>query len=451
MKFIILLFIFTFASQVYSKEVKFCTPVQKFDLNPYREILDGKDMAYLPSIFLSYISTDPTEVGIFDAYEFSPDGKTFKARINKKLKWNDNSNITSKEAAFNIAKTLEYRPLGKRIKIVGQNKSLNTIKDIDTVSGIKILSDDLFEIRFESDIKNITGVLREALATGSRHNRFWLVSQDVDGIIKYASRHPVSKVTPNSLELSVDDISIKFVNGTLCKNAELGIYPDALQTNLNNYTSIPSPIQSAVSAVFNTNMDLKTRNDIALNIKKAFASNDQYKEVQSVSSFYLQGEPGYSNLKPWSNIKVSKSQSTLRYDIFFEIPVFKAIMKRSCSQCIFIGTDSSKAITGASVQLLSSAIFGGRHIILQDLLKWNGVAYFLKNAKQTVKMLNKISELSASTIPPDNKTLLEFELVSFKEMSVMPVARRTLVAYSAKNSPIYMDWNTGGEILFKRR
>ncbi len=425
----------------------YCVAVAKFDINPYREIIDGKDMTYLPALFLSYISTEASDIGAIKAYDFSPDGKIFRAKINSEAKWDDGSALLPEELVYNFIKVLENRPLGQRIKIKGQKK-ISKIEDIKSIEGIKILDSQTFELTFESSIQNITGVLREALSTGSRHNRFWIVSSQGTKT-KYFSRYKILDQSDHKITIDIKGQKIKFVTKDYCKNADIAVYPEFLQANLSDYTSESSPIQAAATIILNTNKPKDYRIKIANSIKEAFSKTDPAMGFVSANSFYIKGEPGYSGRNLWSSLEpLGFAQSPAK--VFCEISVYKDFLAKKFPSWIYLNTES-KDISSSDAQVLASSIFGGRHIIFQDLLKWKYVEGFLAKAPETLKILTKIEKLSASTIPPDSKVLLELENIAFNEASILPLGRRTLQVFTNKKSKIYADWNSGGEVIFKVR
>lgn len=412
----------TFAA---SKTVRYCVPVQKIDYNPYRRIDDGKELAYI-TLLKSYISTDSNEPGILSSYEFSPDGSEFTGRIAQGLKWSDGTELTSQQAADGISKTLKFRMLGERIKVARTD-----IVDAST-----------FKIRFESKIQNLTGVVREALSTNSRHNRFWPVK-----IVKGKAAPLVLGKFPQKDDNTFDVLgqNVQVVSQAKCEAAELSIFPEALKVKTSDYTIQRSPTASAVTLQVNTAKVGTTERKVLIGVLRSiFANAPETTGITQVESFFLAGEPGFNPKVKWPPIKEKPSR---QFVIGYEHPIFKRIVESAPpgTQIKLVALPSSEILDG---QILASGMHEGRHVIFQDILKWPRVSEFLTQAPRTKKVLEDISARSASTIPPDNQILGAFETAAMDEAALAPLARRHPIAYSLSSIPIRLSFSSKGEITF---
>lgn len=415
----------------------YCVPVEKIDFSANREIVDGKDLAYL-LLLRSYISSDPTEAGILEGYEFSPDGKTFTGRLSQNLKWSDGSIVTPLEAGEGIAKALPFRAIGKRIKVS---------KAAGNPSGVKIIDQRTFQIIFETEIENPTGVLREAFSTNSRHNRFWLTKNDggkPDVIAKngfLTSGKQVGFLVGKNKVLLADKES--------CKSPDFTIFIDTLTDGVSKYEIRRSPYSSAITLQPNsTRLTLIERKNLVKWVRGAFAAQAPESGIQEVKSFFFSGEPGFSPASTWENPLAPQFSKKIK--IAYEIPVFKAVLeaaaKRDKIEIEFIPFPFSDSDVDA--QVMASGIQEGRHVILQDVLQWPHVKDFMKKNPKTRKSLEVIAEKSASTIPPDNRTLHQFEVNAVTEQSLAPVARKYPLAYSKPNLQLCLQWTKRGELYF---
>ncbi len=437
-------------------DAKDCIPIEKIDLNPFREIINGKDLAYL-MLLRSYISTDDTETGILDKYEFSPNGKVFTAKVSSKAKWADGTIISSFEAAIGIAKTLQYRLLGQRVKVEG-TESLNSPGwESRTYSGIEIIDDRTFRIRLVSDIKNLTGVLREALSTNSRHNRFWPIRLDKNykksGKIEVLAKFPFSESEDGPV-LNIDGLRVLIANMEKCgRDSDFSMFPEFLNFEIGQFRTKMSPVASAVS--FQANLmnlpDLQERTNLIGWIRTAFSEQPITSGILSVDSFFLMGEPGYNAKIKWQK-RSSKNLLKRKFIIGYEIPAFKTVVEKAALRdgikidFVSLPYEANK-IDG---QMLATGMQPGRHLALQDILEWRNVREYLHADVKTTESLEKIAKLSAATVPPDLETLQTFEKNAFAAQSIAPIARKYPTAFSNSKLSVCLDWTSKGEMTFSK-
>lgn len=423
-KLIGMLFFFTFVnSPAFAAEYTYCVPVKKIDYNPFREIKDGKELAYL-TLLRSYISTDKSEPGLLSGFEFSPDGKTFTGRMASGLRWSDGSIVNVKDLAEGITKTLPFRSLGERVK----------------VAKLVIVDDSTFQINFATEIQNLTGVLREALSTNSRHNRFWPIKHTAEGVL-VLGKFP--QFQGNGFSVNGHKVGIE--GEEKCKSASMSIFFDSLPGKISDYQIRKSPTASAIFLQTNTkSLNLKERKILISLVRDAFAKAPLEFGVTPIDSFFLVGEPGYKPTQNWKTLSSKKDKGTKDLVLGYEHPIFASILKNT-DGIRLVQLPTAEKIDG---QLLASGIQDGRLVILQDILKWNNVNNMIEKAPRSHSSLLKIAELSASTIPPDNRVLSEFEEIAKDEAALAPVARRHPLAYSKLSMPIILDFNTKGEVTF---
>ncbi len=435
--------------------IKYCVPIKKIDLNPFREIKDGKELAYL-LLLKSYISNDSTETGILSAYEMSPDGKLFTGKIYDNLTWPDGSKFTPKDAAFGIAKALPFRALGQRIRIVGAEKvNLEGWED-RIYKGIEILNDTTFRLKLESDVQNITGVFREALTTNSRHNRFWPAKAGKKGW-QVLSKFPQLQ-TSAAFQFEVFGKTVSVTDDSNCNEVNFSIFLEALNLKTKSYDFKKSPVTSAISLQPNSmKLGLADRNVLSQIIRTAFeeaAKRNPNLGIISVKSFFQEGESGFERTRSWQYLtNSSKASAKRKWTIACESPIFKSVLRdyfiehKIEAKLIDIPFESNDI----DAQLLASGIQDGRHIVFQDLLNWPHVLAFFGANKKTIESLKVIAAKSASTLPPDSSTLGEFENHALGEVSFVPVARRTPLAYTDSKLPFVLAWTQKGELTFVQR
>jgi hypothetical protein len=422
----------------------YCVPAAKIDLNPLREINDGKEMAYIAALARPYISTHDGEKGILEAFDFSPDGKILTGRLQPQLKWPDGSIVTPEEVALAIRDELPFRPIGKRVKIEPNSTLEKSITYLDSRT---------FEIHFVSSIENLTGTLREALSSNSRQNRFWPMKK-VGPTVMYLLKTSSSPMSPGHVEFELGGSKVEVVNGERCLNADFTLYPESLK-NPEKYESIKNTHAQTLSMIMNTSrLDLKTRRQLGEWIRNSFTNLKDKPGIELASRHFGQSEPGFDESVNWpfsSGFPAELLHRKIR--IAYEIPVVKAVLEEAANKehLAFEFVQLPLLKSDIDVFVMSSAISNGRQVALQDVLKWSVVTEMLAAAPKTKSALQAIGKKSASTIPPDQRTLHSFEEASLVEQSVIPLARRYVVAYSRPNLPIVLTWSKVGEPLFSFR
>lgn len=422
---------------------RYCVPVVAFDFNPFREINDGKELAYL--VFMrSFISTVLEEPGILSQYEFSPDGRRFLGRVSESSRWADGSPLTAREAARTIAEGLRHRPIGRRVRVIGE----------------RVIDARTFELRLESKMENVTGALREALSTNSRQNRLWAAHFRFPKTGPVAATNPVEAL--GRFPFGYKNGRPGFTVGTHfvglaaqgeCAAADYGIFRGALSSGV-EYEAVRSSRPQAVTFEPSTKrLSLEKRKAVAAWLRGAFRSAPASLGLELVPGFFLPGEPGHDPAVSWPADEASSWQGEETLTLGIENPVFRTVLAEAAARqgkkIVFV--DFPLGNIDVDGQLLSSAIHDGRQIILQDLLTWSFVEEMMSGAPRTRASLRLIAARSASTIPPDAVILKEFEAAARDEYALVPVARRNILAYTKLGAPLRLEWLPAGEPVFRER
>ena len=440
---IVLALLALFTAPAHSKEYRYCVPLKTVGIDPFRKIVDGKMVAAYFLLTRPYISLN-SEPGILSAYELSPDGTVFTGRVNSKVQFNDGSKVTPYEAAYGIAHGISFRPIREKV----------TVDDSKFKDGIRVLSDDTFEIHLKSKIQNLVGVFREALSTGSSHNRMWPVklrdgSYDPSAPV-VVSRFPYT-VQHGDLVLTVSGNSIRVVGEDRCKNAEFGVFFEAFQSPMTEYSRVRSNSARLISVQTNSiRLRLKERANLIAWIRSAFVDLPESMATESVNGFFLEGESGYEPTLSWENRFDLDQLKRREWVLASEGPAFEVALKEKAKidgiQVRFVPFTGSHA--GYDARVMASAIHGTRHVILQDILAWSESKELFSKTPRTVKALTRISDSSAETLPPAAKILNEFERVSKQEAALAPIARRYIQAYSKKGTVLRLELGEYAEHYF---
>lgn len=425
----------------------YCVPVNKINLNPFREIKDGKELSYL-LLLMPYITSNTSSPSILSGYEFSPDGKIFKGRISPSALWPDKTSITPQEASIGIAKGFSYRPIGKRVWVTGCKG-----KNYERCSGIKILDPHTFEIHFDSKIKNLTGALREALTEGSRHNRVWPVKKNVGKLsneVEVLGKNPIQLIK-SGFVVDALGVPVHVLPRPSCKKVEFTLFAELLNDTSKKYIKSKYELIQAVTLQFNTGkVSLDQRSVIASWVRSAFKRFARQPEFELTHAFFLTGEPGFNAERTWNSQDTASKLRGHHLKLGVEIPLFRKTLERAAredgiSLSLYDFPLTTQLVDG---QVLSSAITKGRQVILQDILKWNFASQFLENAPKTTQSLVTIADRSASTIPPDNVILQGFETMSAEEIALVPIGRRHVAALSHAEAPVRLEVTESGELTF---
>ena len=424
-------------------ELSYCIPLRGISIDPFREIVDGRVVAALFILTRPYLSLNG-EPGILSAHEISPDGKVFTGRVNSAVRFNDGSPVTAYEAAYGIAHGIPFRPIREKIRI----------DDSRFENGIRILDEHTFEIHLSSGIRNVAGVLREALSTGSAHNRMWPVKlghgkTDPKAPVIVA-RYPY-EVDAGDLVFRAAGSRIRMVGPDRCKGADFSLVFDALEASPEDYLRVPSKSARLISAQANSRrLGLKERAGLLRWIRSAFIRLPERMATAGVSSFFLEGESGYDPSRQWDVQLDLRMLQNREWILASENPAFETVLREKAvhdgMRIRFVPFSGSHARYDARV--MASAIHGTRHVILQDLLGWSESAVLFSRTPMTVAALQKIAEYSAATIPPSDSVLARFENASMQEAALAPVARRQLQSFTRKGAPVKLVLGEFGEHFF---
>ena len=431
--------------------LKYCVPVARIELNPFREIRDGKDLAYL-MLLKSYISRDAGQDGLLSKYEFSPDGKTFTAEVSANAFWPDGSRLKSTEAAEGIARGLLFRAIGQRVEVSGARMAKSGDWVSGHIEGVTILSPSMFQLKFASKIDNLTGIVREALSTNSRHNRVWPVKK-TNGFDQVIGKHSIkNRLHGPVIQFGTQLILIAAKQD--CSTFDFSIYPEASDESKTSFIQTRGPEPQSISLELNTStLDLSTRSSLIAWVRGAFSYRQSSIEIESAKSFFLRGEAGYVPEFTWTDKPNLESLRRKKIKIGYLIPALANIVKQAAARdhLSIELLDLTGADKPTDARMQSSGMENGRQVVLQDILETPTALEYLKNAPLTLKSLRDIQLKSASTVPPDATTLKTFESNAMAESSMAPLARRYVVTYSRQQLPFQLIWQDTGELDFISR
>lgn len=439
---------------------KYCTHSGKIDLNPFRKIEDPYDLSYLLLLTKSYISEDSSEKGILGKWTFSMNGKVLRAKINEGIVWQDGAKLGAQDAAIGIALGFEFREIGKKVRVRGIEKFKIDKLNIGDVEGISIISPDEFELKFESEIDNLTGVIREAISTNSRHNRVWPIRI----FSKYESFDLIGKhqvhVFNGVYAVFYEKYRVELLAKNNCDDADF--YPVALPKNYSSndfsHKSSLNP-QSLVGFLKKRSKNITNANQrksVSRLLRFAVAdfSKKHPDQIVSVNSHFEKGEPGYMPDQRWEQSPpdgngLPKSLSIGTY-LPKTHPVVTAITEMAEKQKVAIYWEQANSTT-ADLLLVSSRVSGGRQIWLQDSDSFKMYGAFLENQPLTKKALERIKISSSATLPTKVEDLKQFESAAILEYSVVPVGRINLNFFTKKSLPIEVVTTDFDELKFSRR
>ena len=459
MLFLLALHLLTFERALAEKDgpklpLQYCV-ASNIDFNPFRKLEDGKELTYLLALTRSWISTDHAEHGIFKAYQFSPDGKTLHVKIDDRARWLDGEPISVEDAALSIAKGLTWRPLGSRLRVKGTQKINESGWESRNYSGIHYINKYEFKLEFETEIDNATGVIREALSTSSRHNRIWpvrLSRQNYHNEFDLVSIYPVSRSNGNFV-MEIANAKIVLTSLASCGQDDFFIYPELEKVNFEEFEIHRAPFTQTVTMQINASrtrgLGIRKRHQIAGWVREAFSSLPSHAGITVEATHFLSGEPGSGTGIYWAKQNQMKEKLD-KLVVAAELPVFRKAIEeygaKTGTKIDFV--DFPPQSLSFDVQIISTGNHAGRQVFLQDFLTFALNKSLLGNSELTYQSLEKISNFSASTIPPDNKTLQSFEQATYKEATIVPIGRRHVLAFSRQGLPVKLEFSDEIEFRF---
>lgn len=451
-------------SKSIDRKLTYCVEVE-VNLNPYRIMKDPKELFYELLVTRSFISVNKAEPSLLDSWYFSPNGKKLRAKIAGSALWNDGTKLSARDAAFAIAKGLTFRPLGKKIRVKGTEQINDPGWISKTYEGIKIVSDDIFELSFDSEIENLTGVLKEALSSNSRHNRLWPIKlKDFDSnkrIYDVISKFPLNANRDGSIDLSVYGSTVSLVSKDKCQEADFfaGKVKDDLVQNIYNFRTSRYP---QVGIVFiNTSKDslhsIEKRKEIAIWARQVVAKS---LEGSLENSHFRKQEPGFVANLDWSElnkipIKFPKKIVVTSSSFFDNTHPVRTTMERLTdelgSKLIWINSNiNDPAPPEVDVIIWFSRLEVDRQIWTQDILAYPTIRQFLSRSPNTMASLDIILQKSAATIPVDNVTLQDLEQKALQEVSIVPITRVFKKVFSRKGLKFELAFTEQDEFTFIR-
>lgn len=438
----------------------FCTGVEAIDFNPFEKLSDPRKIPMLSAVLLPYIPKTEGEPAILKSWTFSENGKVFTAKLSQHAKWQDGSKVSAKEAAFGIAKTITFRELGEKVKVVGTEHINSPGWQDKTYAGIKILDDSSFELRFESDIKNVMGVVREALSSGSRHNKMWptrLTGKASNAEV--VSKAPIH-VNQGTLTLSYSEFDVELLSASSCANADLNHFVKFITDDFSNYTVSESHSKQSMIALTNPEKfsSPDARWEVANLLRSAMRIVPSPFPVQTVEGLFLSNEAGHISTMAWGarETKLASITKSLKF-----IPGNKNLPDNVYGKAIFQASKAagiavtwlspSAKLKDADVFITPTRVEEGRLVWLQDFTTDGSIAESIRLFPKTFEALTQIKKLSAATIPADNETLQSLEKAAWAECSVIPVGRFGVLLFSKKSSPVEVVWSPSDELEFRLR
>ena len=452
-----------FSNKAHGFSLKYCVPTESFDFNVSGEFKDPSRLFYLLLLTKSYISNDPSNPGILSKFHFSASGNKLTAEVSPTARWIDGRRVTAKETALGIVRGIAHRPLGKQLSVVGSD---GDIANIESIRGVKYLSEYEFEMEFTSQVKNPTGILLEALSTNSRFNRMFPVrigkkSQNSSSLENdIVSKYTILYSNKKNILFKISDYEILIESG-ICKNSDVFMYSAPILSDKKFDFSESKSVQALI-AVFNKKrktfaaFDRDKFYNAASFLRSAFRGGGD--GTIEVESHFPVNEFGYVPGLIWESDKKNLKFKSLKIALGSPWSTDSPIRKRLKSLQKLSGTIIEEHIWNGKedpeqydVVMSGSIIQKGRQIWTQEILNKLLFKNFILNEKVTVKALEKVTQLSAATVPIDNETLQSVEIASLSEVSVIPIARYHVRIYSNVSLPVKIVFDSFDEFAVESR
>ncbi len=456
-----------------SMTLRYRTGVSKLDFYPFAEIKNWKNLGYWLLILKPYIDKDNNEDGILESYTFSQEDSSLEATVSLKATWQDGTPVSSFEAAMGIAKGLTYREYSASIKVKGTGDINKVGWDQNSYKGIEILSPIKFKLYFEGQIEKIIGVLEDALSFTSVGNIVWPVRLNstinpeynpnyFDIVSKYPIRYEnglyILTALGHQVELSTFDSKdgydfyfnyadfhqYKLPNELL---SDFIIYQsENMQTFITIFNSKSRIFESKKSRIIISSI----MRNIALSlaeIENYYVSPGHFDREESGSHNEIEWPSKIASFpKDITEIKIALPYSSVKSKLLTKFEEYAL-----SNGVIIKWFDKSIDYEGAlncDLQIFIDRVQNNRQIWIQNMLKSKSILNSLEKFPKTMTSLTEVTLKSASTLPINAESLIEFEKASFDEVSIAPIFRYYLYSYTRKNSPILLNISENKELYF---
>ena len=419
------------------KSTIYCVTSGKIDLNPDREIIDGKDMFFLQPTTRPLLPNKGTYPAVAKRYVFSPDGKTLEFLLDTDIKWSDGSQVTADQIIASMRRQIGFRPVGKKVEISAASTSISPTQG---------------RLVFKSEAQNLKATLHTAFSGDARHNRFWF-SKKNGKKTAHLLKHPLKSSGPQKLEITVDGHPVTITNQkTGCDRADLSSKSSALQSQTQKGWQTQMQTNSQLDfMVLNSKLSAKKRRHIAGTVRSLYANSDLPPGTSVSDSYFEQGETGFNGKHVYADLYSKKKMPKLsNLKIYYESPILRKLLEKHCHQCTYMDP-ASKSRSTADIFLASAGVRSGRVLILQDILEWDFVRTAMKAHKKSIKHLEEIASLNEAVWTNQPQSLQKLEQALREDISMVPLLRRRIPLYSAKASPVNLKWGSDGEIELKAK
>ncbi len=372
-----------------------------------------------------------------------------------------------------IAKGLAHGEFSASIRVIGTEDINQLGWDQKNYKGIEILSPIKFKLYFEGQIEKIRGVLEDALSFTTVGNIVWPVRLNssinpeynpnhFDIISKYPIRYEngvyVLTVLGHQVELSTLDTKDGYDFYFNYADFHQFKLPNELMSDFIIHQS--KNMQTFIS-IFNSKsriFESKKSRIIISSIMRNIALSLAEKENYHVSPGHFDsGEAGSHKEIEWPSKIASFPKDITEIKIALPYPSVKSKLLTKFEEyalkngVIIKWFDMSVDYNGAlncDLQIFIDRIQSNRQIWIQNMLKSKFILNSLEKFPKTKSSLTEVTLKSASTLPINSESLIEFEKASFDEVSIAPIFRYYLYSYTRKNSPILLNISENKELYF---
>lgn len=444
-----------------SRSLLYCLPTDKISASPFEPLNDPTKLFYLFVLTKPYLATDGND-GVISRWQFSPDGLTLRAEVSPSAKWSNGRRVSAREAALGIAKGMLSKSIGSKVKIVGHEVLARDGWETGSPVGMKILSEYSFELKFVSQVKNVSGLLREALSVSSRPSRMWPVrlesgegSKQLKVVDDFVSPFPILKLSTDRAEINVHGHRVVLKAGE-CEGGDFYGY-GVPAGQYSRFHASKSHGEQAILATFNIG-----RSAFSTAAKRALAGSwlrDLFKEdlgdgLRSVPGHFLVGEPGYRPGVEWGKSEQAPSERRLTILLGTQWPSNAPVRARIEEGARKAGVALRwKEWTGVidedfDVKIAGSRIQKGRALWAQGMLDNLFFGSTVKAFSTTLTAMKKVRTASGATVPVDNEMLQNLDSALVSEQSIIPLGRYVVNVFSKKDIPIQLVFTAEDELSF---
>lgn len=440
-------------------EETLCGGVEPLDTTPDRPLKFGYETNLLLLLTKPYIARQD---GILSKWQFINSNKTLVAEMNPNAVWSNGQRVTAQEAVLGIIAGLKHRTIAASIRLKSEKELPNAATLLKkNLESVRIWGTDRFEIDFEGSVKDISGIIIEALNENSRINRVWPIRIENGKRINDIVGKSKTIVTSKNIVINpFKNTPVKIVYGNEdCSTAQYYLSSSLLTDQESNFEFSFSSDEQALLAIINPNHKETSSQQSRIYIADLARKRLQTTKsdlFRSTSKLIQPNEPGYQteglNSITDDNKTRKLESKIIKVRPWTKIPDnwnFKIALEtqKTGEPSFKFDRDNPKS----HIFLTVAPVKKGRLNSLENGTTFNEISKNKVIFPETFAALENMRRKSNSSVPKDPNLFIELERAIKREASIAPLGRFKISLLSRKTSKLKLSWQANGEIEFLNR